>query len=125
MTHPFANLGYQIIASLGEVSAISVTRRTAGNHVDGVWVPGTPTVYSVDAVVQPVKPKSLQQPVEGERTQEEIAIWTVEPLVSSDVNNRLEADLISWAGRAWKVISVEDWNVQAKYGKAIARRVDA
>lgn len=123
MTHPFANLGVQIIASLGAVSVLSVTRRAVGAYVSGIRVPGAISVFSVDAVVQPSKPKTLKQLPEEERTTEEISVWTIELLQSSDVDNQIEADLLSWHGKAWKVVSVEDWNDQAQYGKAVARRV--
>lgn len=122
MTHPFGNLGPIIIAALGEVSVISVSRRAVGSYVNGSWVRGAPTVTNYDAVVQPSSPRELQQLQENERTTEAITLYTLTPLQTSDVSSSVESDIVTWAGRTWRVRLVEDWLVQAQYARAIAIR---
>lgn len=125
MTHPFASLGPAIIAALGDPTAIEVTRIDAdsGAYANGIWISGDATTSTVPAVVQPSSPKEMRQVPENERTAEGISVWTELPLQASDVAQRLEADVITWSGRSWRVMVVEDWSAQAGYAKAIATRI--
>lgn len=120
---PFANIGAAIISALGEVSAISVSRRAAGAYVNGSWVQGAPTVIPMDAHVQPSSPKEVMQLPENERTSEAISIYTIEPLRTSDSSAQTESDVVTFAARQYKVMVVEDWSTQARYAKAIATRI--
>ena len=121
MPHPFADLGATIVSALGGTAAISVTRMAAGAYVDGVWTPGAPTVTAFDAVVQPSTPREVSLLPENQRSKEAITIYTVDSLQTATPAG-VEADLVAWSGRNWRVLVVEDWTVQAQYARAVAVR---
>lgn len=129
MPMPFGALGAAILAHLGAPAAITVTRYESGAYSDttGNWVRGAPvddSPISVDAHVQPATPKEILQLPENERSREAIAIYTVDKLLTSDKAAGIEADVVTWLGRSYRVLVVEDWTTQAQYAKAIATRVD-
>jgi hypothetical protein len=121
MPFPFADIGTAIIAALGASSVIQRTRYAPGTRTAGVFVNGAPTTVSIDAVVQPVKPRELQQLPENERTEEAISIFSISTLQTSEPAFQ-QGDLITWAGRSYKVVLVEDWTAQANYSRSIATR---
>jgi hypothetical protein len=122
MPHPFANLGPAIIGALGDPSPVTLSRFGTGSYVNGEWVSGPVTVSTLPAVIQPLKPREVAQLPEAERTEEVIAVFTSAALQTSTPSG-LEADRLTWAGRVWRVILVEDWTAQAGYARAVAVRL--
>lgn len=122
MTLPFANLGPEIIAAFGETALVPVSRSAAGAYVNGRFVQPVASSFAIDAVVLPSGPKELEQLPENERTKESITVYSTTLLQSSDVSGQLPADVVSWAGRSWRVRLVEDYIVHANYMRAICVR---
>lgn len=121
---PFGDIGSAVLAALGAPAAISVTRRAAGAYgTDGVFVPGASSVLPMTAHVQPAPSKDVQQLPENERSKEAIAVYTRDALVASDVASAVPSDEVSWAGRSYKVVRVDDWTAQARYARAICTRM--
>lgn len=123
MPNPFAAIGAVVVAALGAPAAISVSRASGTyDAASGVWDPGTASVFTVDAHVQPAGPRDLRMLPENERTIEAITIFTIDALHTSDVASGQMADVVTWSGRTWRVRAVEDWNAQARYFKSVAQR---
>lgn len=84
----------------------SVSREAAGSYVNGVFVPGAPTVTSVDAAIQPVTGRDLKSLPEGQRAED------TRLMLSTFIMR--ERDTVTYAplGRSaetWTVFRVEDW----------------
>lgn len=122
MPHPFANIGPAILGALGDPAPITVSTFATGSYVNGEWVSGAASVSTLSAVVQPLRPREMFQLPEAERSEEAIAIFTLAALRTSTPAG-LEADRVTWAGRVWRVVLVEDWTAQAGYARAVAVRL--
>ena len=125
MTFPFINMSDYILPLLGAVDIITVTDYAAGSHdpATGRWVQGAGTDTLTEAVVQPATMKDTQQLPVNERTKETIAIYTRTPLFTSDVTTAEESNKVTWQGRDYKVLSIDNWSAQAEYAKHIAVRI--
>jgi hypothetical protein len=71
----------------------------------------------------PAGPREIQLLPENERTKEAITVYTLAALCTSDVASSDESDRVTWHGRQYKVIQVEDWVSQTGYARAIATRI--
>ena len=123
MPHPFVNM-FDSIKVLGAPDSISVRDYDAGSYstTTGKWVQGTSTDTLVEAIVQPASLKDTEQLPENERTKEVIMVFTKVPLFTSDVTTAEESNIITWQGRDYKVMKIDDWSVQAGYAKHLATR---
>lgn len=121
MSLPLGDLGSQILAVFG--STVTLERRAAGAFVNGTWVAGSLTTSSISAAVQPAGVRDLLKLPEGERTEETIAIFTIAPLIVSEVAGAQEGDRIIYQGRTYRVRAIDDWSPHANYVRAIATRV--
>lgn len=125
MPLPFANLGPEVIAAFGATAILPVTRRAAGTYSEatGLFDQGaTEASFSIDAAIQPATPKDRELLPENERTKESIVVYSVAPLRTSDVSQGLEADVVTWEERTWRVTSVENWAPEAGYYRSVAVR---
>lgn len=124
MPNPFANLGREIIAELGGKCTL---RRfgTGAYDTTGRYVAGGSFDRTISAHVQPVMPKTTQKVPEGERSSEDVQVFAQLPLQASDVQAGVKGDHIVWQGRTYEVYALTDWNPQARYYGAKARRLGA
>jgi len=122
---PFVDLASFILPTLGDVDVIMITDYPTGSYstTTGQWVQGTPTVTSVEAVVQQATPKDTEQLPENERTKESIVVFTRTALFTSDVTTAEESNTITWEGREYKVMMIDAWSRQAQYVRHIAVRL--
>jgi hypothetical protein len=99
------------IASLG-TGTYAVTRTIAGIRVNGRYPHGTATTFPIDAGIESVSGRELQDLPEGQRGDEVIRIFTATPLLG--VRPGFEADRIAYQppgyetpGEPWTVIGAE------------------
>lgn len=120
----FADVGTAILASLGPGVTISVTRRAAGtlSTATGLWTQGASSSLVMRAFVAPARPKEIAELPEGEQTSAAIVIFTLQELQTSDVSQQLEADVVTWQGRTYKVQLSDPWLSQANIARSIATR---
>lgn len=125
MPNPFANIGKEVVAELGGDSV--VLRRWGAGAYDttGRYTEGGSYDRSIIASVQPVMPKTSDKQAEGERTTEEVQIFTTVQMQASDVDAGVKGDHVLWLGRTYEIYALTDWNPQARYYGAKARRLRA
>lgn len=105
-------------------TTITVTRRDPGTFVKGRYVDDpTPTVFDIDAAVQPVGPDELQDLEEGRRTGAAIDIFATVLLRTADAPGGFQPDLVDYRGESYQVDDVDDWEEQGGYFRARALKV--
>lgn len=107
-----------------DMNARPATRRRpgAGAYVNGLWVPGTATNATIQAVVLAMSPSDILNLPEGIRTQAAWVAWSRSELSAGDGDQT--ADEILYAGRTMRVIHVWD-RIEGDYYKAALRTVAA
>jgi len=77
---------------------VQVTRRNAGEFVDGDWVEGTTETFTAGLKVQPVKPFELQQFPESDRSKEWLKVYCNTHNLRSQVEGTggFDADSFQW-----------------------------
>lgn len=95
--------------------------RVSGGHYDeeGMWQPGeTVEEFSILASVQPMNLNETQQysqlKPEGATSLKAVKIYSTEPLRAAlqeraDGTPGVEADILLWRGRRWKVVFCAEW----------------
>lgn len=124
--YPFAAIGITILGCLGSPGAIQLQRfGSAGsyNATTGFWTPTNPTVSTPMAVVNPSVQSEVMLLPENERSKDAITVYTLLPLLMSNVSTGQQADQIVWQGRTYRVMISDDWSNQAQYCRAIATRI--
>ncbi len=100
-----------VISSLGTGTYL-VTRTAAGVRVNGRYTPGLVTTIPIDAGIESVSGRELQDLPEGQRGDEVIRIFTATPLLTRRPG--FDPDQITYQppgyeapGEPWTVIGVE------------------
>lgn len=99
--------------------SITVTRidDNTGVYTDGLWVSGTTTTFKTLCSVQQPSGKELQVLPMGERSKEIIKLISKKPLRMTDIENNIQADVVTTKSKKYKIIYAEDWNA---YGHTTA-----
>lgn len=97
--------------SLFHPIVLTVKRESAGEYVNGMWVPGTPeSDFTINASWQPANGKDLQVLSEGERLRVVYKGYTDTKLYPSDPKTQSDGDkIVSPDGLEYEVIRVENW----------------
>lgn len=112
-----------MLSNLRYTEVITITRKTGGSYVNGVWTPAADATSSARASVQPLIGAELQRLPEGQRTGEVYKLYTATQLYAASETLARDADLITWRGAQYQVEIVEVWSRSSLYYKAIIRRV--
>jgi hypothetical protein len=89
--------------------------RPSGSRVDGKWVEGTPKEFTIEASVQPLSGKELENLPEGRRKRAAFKLFTDTSLRTVNQENpdlvRLEsASQTQGTEEVYEVITVAHWN---------------
>lgn len=104
-------------------SPFTITRKSAGSYVNGKWVEGSTSTFTIQASVQPLRGEEIQLLPEGRRNSQAVRIYTDTQLyVKTD--EQTNPDKLTAFGESYEVLSVEPWqsNVINHY-KCIAVKV--
>lgn len=99
-------------------------RNTAARErVAGRWYEPPPVSTTIQASVQPATPEDAQALPEGVRASTAQVVYS-----TSEVRpqGRLAAnlgDILSWGGHDYECVSVEDWNTNGRYWRAVCVRL--
>jgi hypothetical protein len=101
---------------------INVYRKSSGQYVNGRWREGVETLLvHKHTSVQPVSAADLQMIPEGESLDGAIRVFDIEELFSQNIDGGVEADVIEYYGRRYKVVRVDPWRNQIMdYYEALA-----
>lgn len=84
--------------NLIKFSDVTITRRNAGEYVNGDWVEGSTETFVAGLKVQPVKPFELMQFPESERSREWLKVYCNTHNLRSQVEgvDGFDADSFQW-----------------------------
>jgi hypothetical protein len=89
--------------------ALTVTRYAAGSYVDGRWVEGVGSTFTIKASVQPLSDREMQLLPEARRNTETYNLFTDTQLRTAEQTQGKNADRVSIYGEMFEVLSVGHW----------------
>lgn len=102
----------------------TVTRQTGGSYVNGIWTPGGSSTFSIVASIQPTSGEDLVRLPEGVRTRELVTVFTPTELQVKNAPAGTEADRIAYKGASYEVQTVEKWDEQGGFYRAVAAKIE-
>jgi hypothetical protein len=112
------------IEALESGTAYTVTRYAAGSYVNGRYVRGAASTFTIAASIQPAGEHDVLRLPEGLRDRKTIAIFTTTPLQHASEDAAV-SDRITYLGEVFEVSSIDEWNETGGYNKALATKVQA
>lgn len=101
---------------------LTVRRKSGGEYVNGVWVPGTVTEFTARYSVQPTSPDDKQSLPEGRRERRAYTLFGDTPLLSVGDEN---PDLVQVDNEWFEVGAVQEWrNTMIPHTRAIVTRLE-
>lgn len=89
--------------------AVTVRRPPAGAYVDGRWVEGVPSEFSILASVQPANGEDLQALPEGRRKDAVYKLYTDTVLLSASPEAKRNPDRVVLFGEEFEVRNCQPW----------------
>lgn len=86
----------------------------AGSWVNGKWVPGETTRFTVTGSLQPLTQREVEMLPEAARTKAKFAFYcenNQEFLKTTDLAETKGADRLLWNGREYMLFGVGDWHL--------------
>ena len=114
------------VVSLLKTGTYAVTRIAAGTYTDGIWVEGSPSALNLDACVQPLRGRALQNLPEGKLASDLRKVYCDSELRTVNESDGTSADQITIGGDLYEIIESEPWTsgmTGRAYWKALAERV--
>lgn len=93
------------------LSPLTITRSSAGDYVNGRWLPSSTSPLTVQASIQPITGRELLRFPEGWRTREPVMVYTETELRTVDEAAKKQADTFAYNGRTYEVSKVEPWTM--------------
>lgn len=87
--------------------SVQVLTESAGSYVQGIFTPGTRSVITIQASVQPMSGKDMVTAPEGRRIDDMIKVYADVELKQADTGTNQQPDLIVWRGYAYEVVSID------------------
>jgi len=101
---------------------LTINRKTAGSYIDGLYVAGSSSNFTMQASVQPAQAEDFVNMAEGERFGGEQVIYSIRELIGSKDLTLADA-VIGYLGVNWKVTQAQSW-IHHGYYKSIITKVD-
>ena len=97
-------------AVFGEAKEVELLRFPSSSYNDkGRWEDRDPVSVKIQAAIQPVTGKELEDVPEGRRARENIKLYTVDLIQTTCPTNKTQADLVIWNGKKYEIFSVQNW----------------
>lgn len=90
-------------------SQYTVTRTAAGDYIDGRWVDGSTSTFTVMASIQPMRLGEVQKLPEALRTRETRKFRSDTAVRIANETNKTPSDTISVDGETWEVMQASHW----------------
>jgi len=105
-----------------EPSAVTVS--SPGTRDKGHWVPGVTATVTVEAVVQPASNEDINTlNAQGDSTSVYKKFYSEHRFKTADKVAGTEADIITYDGHQFKVLTVANWASLGNYHKIMAVRI--
>lgn len=114
----------ECIASVVEVNAsdYTLTRYPEGSYVEhGRWQEQDLTTQTIEANIQPVTGKELEDLPEGRITKDIIKIYTLFALQTNCPADKTQADVIEFNSKKYEISTVQNWD---KFYKGIGTLIE-
>ena len=91
-------------------SSFTLKRKsTATTYVNGKAVPGSTATSTIVASIQPLSGQEMLLLPEARRTSQAVVIYTATPLRVANSVAGLDADIITYSGSDYEILSCEPW----------------
>jgi hypothetical protein len=117
------NVG-ELMTDLDFVEAFTMRRGTKALANEGEVTVTWSAPANLVGSIQPAEAKEIKQLPEGQRgSGDGIVIFTATELMPDDGNNTV-SDVVTWDGKNYKVVGIEDWSANGYY-RALAVEIAA
>lgn len=99
---------------------VEVLIESTGEYRKGRWESQPKESKTMNLVVQPATPKDIRDLPEGRRTEESLAIYSLEKLETVSSEGQKQPMEIIWKDNTYEIHSVEDQETYGKYYRSIA-----
>lgn len=89
--------------------SVTVTRYAAGSYVNGTYVAGATSTFSVDVSVQPIQGRELLNLPEAQRTRRWMKGYCGTELLTADQSDSEKADVVTVDGIDFEVQESQIW----------------
>ncbi len=111
-----------VVPSLSD--PFTVERAPSGTYDDnGLWQEQPAETFEACGSIQTMTDEDLQKLPEGRRLRGGIKIYTTSELLTANVDEKRQPDVVLWDGARWQVEKIDDWNHYAGYYKVLAVRM--
>lgn len=94
---------------MGFRKTYTILRESAGDYVGGVWVPGTRSVLTVQASMQPARlGQDMEALPEGRRLSHARKLYTTSELQVTEQGDGVQPDLVLYSGYGYEITSIEE-----------------
>jgi len=114
----------RVVKRFALTADLMIERFGGGAYVDGRWVNEQPTQVALTANVQPAGGRQLMRLPEGDRTRDNITVWSTSELRPVARAQGKPGDLVLWNGERYEVIQLNDWSANGDYWEATCAKVD-
>ena len=106
------------------LESISVSSTAPGTRDKGHWVSGATTITNVEAVVQPASNRDINDLREqGDATSSYKKFYSEHVFKTADKITATEADIITYEGEQFKVLTAAPWSKIGNYNKIMTVRI--
>lgn len=103
---------------------IVVSVSSPGSRIKGHWVPGAVTMVNSYAVAQPASNEDINElKSEGDKTSSYKKFYSTHVFKAADKALQTEADIITYNGEQFKVLTVTNWASLGNYNKVMTIRI--
>ena len=88
---------------------LTVTRKSGGEYVDGIWQPGSESQITIQASVQPTSPDDMELLPSGRRDRQAFTLYADTPLRISGEVEGSNADTVNIDGAKYEASARRPW----------------
>lgn len=113
------------IARFAVAGGVVLKQRSTGarERIGGRWSEPPPVATTIQASVQPAMPEDTQALPEGVRASAAMVVYSTSAVRPQGRLGSNLGDVLSWGGYDHECVSVEDWNTNGRYWRAVCVRV--
>jgi hypothetical protein len=83
----------------------TIKRKAVGAYVDGVWIDGATSQFTISASVQPLSDQDLVNLPSGRRESDIVKMYCADNLLEGGATIGQEPDILVWLGKDYEITS--------------------